>query len=107
MNPMRYIPLVDEVPTYFVAPGSLQMNLVRRLSLAAALSAVVFSSPPHSEEQQPKTAPTLDVDIIYQITRPGGPAIPERRRWLASQHLRRVDGQDKFGTIFAKRDDAE
>ena len=46
------------------------MNLVRTLSLAVALSAVVVSSPPHSEEQQPQTAPTRDVDIMYQITRP-------------------------------------
>lgn len=76
------------------------MNLVRTLSLAVALSAVVVSSPPHSEEQQPQTAPTRDVDIMYQITRPGQPMILERRRWLSSQHLRRVDGPDKSATIF-------
>jgi hypothetical protein len=76
------------------------MNLVRTLSLAAALSAVVVRSSPHSEEQDPLTAPTRDVDITYQITRPGQPAILERRRWLASQHLRRVDGPDKSATIF-------
>ena len=76
------------------------MNLVRTLSLAVALSAVVVSSPPHSEERQPQTAPTRDVDIMYQITRPGQPMILERRRWLSSQHLRRVDGPDKSATIF-------
>ena len=76
------------------------MNLVRTLSLAAALSALVVRSSPHSEEQDPLTAPTRDVDITYQITRPGQPAILERRRWLASQHLRRVDGPDEFATIF-------
>lgn len=75
------------------------MNLVRTLSLAAALSVMVVSSPPHTEEQ-PQTAPTRDVDITYQITRPGQPAVVERRRWLASQHLRRVDGPDKSATIF-------
>ena len=53
-----------------------------------------------SEEQQPQTSPTRDVDITYQITRPGQPLIVERRRWLASQHLRRVDGPDKSPTIF-------
>src|SRR5262249_51932540 len=80
--------------------GGLQMNLVRTLSLVAAFSVVGVSSPPHSEEGQPQTAPTRDVDITYQITRPGRPALVERRRWLASQHLRRVDGPDKSATIF-------
>jgi hypothetical protein len=76
------------------------MNIVRILPLAAVLSVVVVSSPPHSEEQQPQTTPTRDVDITYQITRPGQPPIVERRRWLASQQLRRVDGPDKSATIF-------
>ena len=62
----------------------------------------VVSSPPRSEEQ-PQTAPTRDVDITYQITRPGQPAILERQRWLASQHLRRVDGPDNSATIFDQR----
>ena len=66
------------------------MNLVRTLSLVAALSVLGVSSPPHSEEGQPPTAPTRDVDITYQITRPGQTVIIERRRWLASQHLRRI-----------------
>ena len=76
------------------------MYLVRTLSMVAALSAAVVSSPPHSEEQQPQTAPTRDVDVTYQITRPDQPVILERRRWLASQHLRRVDGPNKSATIF-------
>ena len=68
------------------------MILVRTLSLAALLATVV-SSPLRSEEQ-PQTAPTRDVDITYQITRPGQPVILERRRWFASQHLRRVDDEE-------------
>ena len=74
------------------------MTLVRTLSLAALLATVV-SSPPRSEEQ-PQTAPTRDADITYQITRPGQPVILERRRWFASQHLRRVDGPGNSATIF-------
>ena len=80
--------------------STLQMNLVRALPLVAAISVVVVSSLSHSEEQQPQTTPTRDVDITYQITRPGQPAIVERRRWLASLQLRRVDGPDKSATIF-------
>jgi hypothetical protein len=76
------------------------MNLARTMPLVAALSLVAVGSPLRSEEQQPQTTPTRDVDIIYQITRPGQPMIVERRRWLASEQLRRVDGPDKSATIF-------
>ena len=76
------------------------MNLVRTLPLVVALLLVTVGSPLRSEEQQPQTTPTRDVDITYQITRPGQPVIVERRRWLASQQLRRVDGPDKSTTIF-------
>ena len=72
-----------------------QMNLVRYMPLLAALS--------RSDEQQPQTTPVRDVDIVYQITRPGQPAIVERRRWLASQQLRRVDGPGNFATIFDQK----
>jgi hypothetical protein len=78
----------------------LQMKILRALPLVAALSVVAVGSPSYSEEQRPRTSPTRDVDIMYQITRPGQPVIIERRRWLASQHLRRVDGPDKSATIF-------
>jgi hypothetical protein len=40
---------------------------------------------------QPAVLPTRDVDITYRITRPQQPALTERRRWLASEHLQRVD----------------
>jgi hypothetical protein len=76
------------------------MIILRTMPLALVLSVAVVGPPLHSEEQQPQTAPTRDVDITYQITRPDQSAIVERRRWLASQHLRRVDGLDKSATIF-------
>jgi hypothetical protein len=79
------------------------MNLVRTLPLVAALSVAAVASLSHSEEQQPQTTPTRDVDITYQITRPGQPAIVERRRWFANQQLRRVDGPDKSATIFDQK----
>ena len=78
----------------------LQMNLARYILLVAALSLLAVGSPLRSDEQQPQTTPTRDVDITYQITRPGQPVIVERRRWLASQQLRRVDGPDNYTTIF-------
>ena len=73
------------------------------MPLVAALSLTAVGSPLRSDEQQPLTTPTRDVDITYQITRPGQPAIVERRRWLASQQLRRVDGPDNSATIFDQK----
>jgi hypothetical protein len=51
-------------------------------------------------EDQPPLSPTRDVDITYDVTRPHQPRIRERVRWLASQHLQRVDGPDRSATIF-------
>jgi hypothetical protein len=79
------------------------MNLLRYMPLVASLSLVAVEYSLRSEEQQPQTTPTRDVDITYQITRPGQPAIVERRRWLASQQLRRVDGSDNSATIFDQK----
>ena len=80
-----------------------QMTPVRYMTLVAALLLTAVGSPLHSDEQEPLTTPTRDVDITYQITRPGQPAIVERRRWLASQQLRRVDGSDNSATIFDQK----
>jgi hypothetical protein len=80
-----------------------QMRPVRYMLLVAALSLTAVGSPLRSDEQEPLTTPTRDVDITYQITRPGQPAIVERRRWLASKQLRRVDGSDNFPTIFDQK----
>ena len=59
---------------------------------------------PSGRRRQPNSDrnwfPTKDVDISYRITRPNQPAIIERRRWLAGEHLERVDGPDKSTTIF-------
>jgi hypothetical protein len=79
------------------------MNPARYMTLVAALSLTAVGSPVRSDEQQPLTTPTRDVDITYQITRPGQQAIVERRRWLASQQLRRVDGSDNSATIFDQK----
>jgi hypothetical protein len=51
-------------------------------------------------QERPQFIPTRDVDISYKMTRPNQPVIVERRRWLAGEHLERVDGPDKSATIF-------
>jgi hypothetical protein len=71
---------------------------IARLIVAFAVAAA--EGPSHAQEQPPENAPTRDVDITLQITRPGAALIVERRRWSAGQHLRRVDGPDNAATIF-------
>jgi len=66
--------------------------------VAAILVGGVDSS--RAQDQTPKVMPTRDVDITYKITRPNQPATISRRRWLASEHLQRIDGPDKSATIF-------
>jgi hypothetical protein len=78
----------------------LQMYLGRTLPLLVALTVGAVISISYSGENQPETAPTRDVDITYRIAQRGLPVIIERRRWLASRHLRRVDGPDKSASIF-------
>jgi hypothetical protein len=51
------------------------------MALVTVLSLTAVGSSLRSDEQQPETAPTRDVDITYQITWSGQPAIVERRRW--------------------------
>jgi len=76
------------------------MSYLRGLPPTAALAALLVASPLRAEEQPPQELPTRDVDINYQITRPQKPMIIQRRRWLASERLVRVDGPDKSVTIY-------
>jgi hypothetical protein len=76
------------------------MNLAHTLPLIVAISVGSVASVSRAAELQPQTAPIRDVDITYQISRPGMPVIIDRRRWLAGQHLRRVDGPGGSATIF-------
>ncbi len=76
------------------------MRYLRGLPPTAALAALLVASPLRAEEQPPQELPTRDVDISYQITRPHQPTIIQRRRWLASERLVRVDGPGKSATIY-------
>lgn len=64
------------------------------------LAVLLLGSSLPAEEQQPRELPTRDVDISYQITRPHQSTIIQRRRWLASERLVRVDGPDKSASIY-------
>lgn len=73
---------------------------MRYVLLVMALAVVTARTPLRAEESQPQVLPTRDVDISYLFTRPNQPPIIERRRWLASEHLQRIDGPDRASTIF-------
>jgi hypothetical protein len=78
------------------------MSNLRSLAPIAALALLLAGYPLRAEEQ-PQLLPTRDVDITYEVSRPQQPQQPkirERIRWLASEHLERVDGPDKSTTIF-------
>jgi hypothetical protein len=75
------------------------MTGLRRLSCLAGFAFLTLGSTAGAQER-PQLVPTRDVDISYKITRADQPAIVERRRWLAGEHLERVDGPDKSTTIF-------
>lgn len=79
------------------------MDDLRSLSPTAVL--VLLLASPVLAEPQPQLLPTRDVDITYQVSRPNQPKLIERRRWLAGQHLERVDGPDKSSTIFDRNKD--
>ena len=77
-----------------------RMSEHRYLKLVVVVALAFAAAPLRAEEPQPEVVPTRDVDISYDVTRRGQPPIVERRRWLASEHLLRVDGPDKSSTIF-------
>ena len=68
--------------------------LVLALLLVGALAAA---------DEQPKLLPTRDVEISYDVTRPQKPKVRERVRWLAAEHLERVDASGRATTILTTR----
>lgn len=78
------------------------MSHVRCIPLVAVLALAVAGTAASGadDQQQPQVMPTRDVDITYQISRPDHPPTVSRRRWLASEHLQKIDGSDKSSTIF-------
>jgi hypothetical protein len=76
------------------------MSHLRSLPLSVLLLSLFLPPLPARAEAPPQFTPTRDVDIVYDVTRPQQPKIRERVRWLAGEHLERIDGPDKSTTIF-------
>ena len=76
------------------------MRYWRHFQSALWVVALVVGAAAAMAEQQPKLMPTRDVDIRYDVTRPQEPKVRERVRWLASEHLERVDATGRSTSIF-------
>jgi hypothetical protein len=68
--------------------------------VALVLLGQLLALPAGAAEDQPTLLPTRDVDITYDVTRPQQPKVRERVRWLAADHLERVDSSGRSTTIF-------
>jgi hypothetical protein len=75
------------------------MRKLRGLASIVPLVFLLVGSPSRAEER-PQLFPTQDVDITYDVTRPEQPKVRQRFRWLAAEHLERIDGPGKATTIF-------
>jgi hypothetical protein len=78
------------------------MLQLRQLEAAFCLTALFVAVVPARAEEQPKLVPTRDVDIRYDVTRPQQPKARERVRWLAAEHLERVDASGRSTSIFER-----
>jgi hypothetical protein len=65
-----------------------------------AILALLLAGPAAMAGEQPQLLPTRDVDITYDVTRPQQPKVRERVRWLAGEHLERVEASGRATTIF-------
>jgi len=75
------------------------MKCLRSLPPTAAFMVLLATAAVRADDS-PHLFPTRDVDITYEITRPQQPKIRERVRWLAAEHLERIDTPDKSTTIY-------
>jgi hypothetical protein len=71
-----------------------------RWLLAIATFLIEAPAPCVVAQDRPALLPTRDVDITYDVTRPQQPKVRERVRWLAADHLERVDSSGRSSTIF-------
>ena len=65
---------------------------------AVAAVALLLAVPDRAADQA-TLMPSRDVDITYDATRPQQPKTRQRVRWLAGEHLERVDGSGRATTF--------
>ena len=67
---------------------------------SASMLALLLAAAPIRAEDAPVLLPNRDADVAYDVARPQKPKIRERVRWLAAEHLERVDASGRATTIF-------
>ena len=77
------------------------MSRWRQFQSAFWLAFLLVGSVARAEEH-PNLVPTRDVDIRYEVSRPQRPKVRERVRWLAAEHLERVDVSGRSTSIFER-----
>jgi hypothetical protein len=76
------------------------MSELRLLIVSTTVLAALVTGTGCLADVQPTLLPTRDVDIRYDVTRPQRPKVRERVRWLAGEHLERVDASGRSTSIF-------
>ena len=74
--------------------------MIKLSGLPTRAAAAFFLIVPALAEQRPQLMPTRDVDITYDVIRSQRPKVRERVRWLAGEHLERVELSGRSITIF-------
>jgi hypothetical protein len=72
----------------------------RRQLVPVVILATLLGGSACLADDRPTLLPTRDVDIRYDVTRPQQPKVRERVRWLAAEHLERVDDKGRSTSIF-------
>jgi hypothetical protein len=71
-----------------------------RVLLPTAALLLAFAQLPAAADDRPPLMPTRDVEITYDVIRSQRPKVREHVRWLAGQHLERVETSGRSITIF-------
>jgi hypothetical protein len=67
---------------------------------SASMLALLLAAAPIRAEDGPVLLPNRDADIAYDVARPQKPKSRECVRWLAAEHLERVDASGRATAIF-------
>ncbi len=63
-----------------------------RIQPAWLLAAALLAAFPARAQEKPKLLPDRDVDITYRVTDRSDAPVKQRVRWLAADHMQRIDG---------------
>ena len=65
---------------------------MRRVQLVWVITVALWVSADGPASNRPNLLPTRDVDLSYRVTGSSDKPVTQRVRWLAADHLQRIDG---------------